>query len=373
MAIDRRQFLIGSGAAIAAPVPGTASVLRPGVYLSSARTGTGQHAAILFDADGDVQWQVDLPDRGHGGALRKGSSDAVIFARRPGTFAFVIERSSGHVINVMAAPANRHFHGHGAYSADGRLLFTTENDFAEGRGVVGVWDASDGYARVAEFDSGGIGPHDIAVMPGGRVLAIANGGILTSPETGRHKLNIADMKPNLAFIDAADGKLVSSHALPADLHKLSIRHMAVARSGAVVIAMQYEGPPEDRVPLVCRYQAGKLDLLTAPGPVTAQMKNYCGSVAADSAGQTACVTAPRGNISTFWSIADGSYLASVAIEDGCGVAAADADGDFLVSSGTGRLVSANGSSVTRISTSHAGRLAWDNHVSTGWNQAVARP
>ncbi len=365
MAIDRRQFLIGSGAVIAAPAPGTASALQSSVYLSGARTGTGRHAAILFDADGEIQWRVELPDRGHGSAFRPGSPEAVIFARRPGTFAFVMERSSGVVNSVIAAPANRHFYGHGTYSADGRVLFTTENDFAEGRGVVGVWDAVDGYARLAEFDGGGIGPHDIAVMPGGRVLAVANGGILTSPETGRHKLNIADMKPNLALVDAADGTLISSHALPADLHKLSIRHMAVVQSGAIIIAMQYEGPREDRVPLVCRYQTGRLHLMSAPGPVTEAMKNYCGSVAADSAGQVACVTAPRGNISTFWSIADGRFLASAGIEDGCGVCAAHGGGDFVISSGTGRLVSAKPSAITGTSASHVGKLAWDNHVSRG--------
>lgn len=363
MVIDRRQFLIGSGAVIAAPVAGTASARQSGVYLSSARTGAGRHAAVLFDADGEVHWKVELPDRGHGGAFRKDTADVVVFARRPGTFAFVIDCTSGQVDTVISAPANRHFYGHGIYSGDGRLLFTTENDFAEGRGVVGVWDASDGYGRVAEFDAGGVGPHDIALMPGGKVLAIANGGILTSPETGRQKLNIADMKPNLAFIDAADGKPVTIHALPVELHKLSIRHMAVAASGAIVIAMQYEGSGEDRVPLVCRYQAGRLHLMTAPDHVTAQMKNYCGSVALDGAGHTACVTAPRGNLSTFWSVADGTYLASAGIVDGCGVSAAtESNGDFMISSGTGRLVTAGPSSMIAISQPAANKLIWDNHI-----------
>ncbi len=347
---------------IAAPAPGAATALQTAVYLSSARTSADKHAAVLFDADGDVHWQVELPDRGHGGAFRTGTSDVVIFARRPGTFAFVIDRSSGRVGHSIAAPANRHFYGHGTFSRDGRLLFTTENNFAEGRGVVGVWDASDGYRRVAEFDAGGIGPHDIALMPGGSVLAIANGGILTDPDTGPLKLNIPDMQPSLAFIDAADGRPVASHALPGELHQLSIRHMAVAASGAIVIAMQYEGPDEDRVPLVCRYMAGRLHLMTAPEPITAQMRHYCGSVAVDGAGRIACVTAPRGNLSTFWSVADGTYLAAAGIDDGCGVSAATDTGGFLISSGTGQLVTAGPSSMIGISLPGADNLAWDNHV-----------
>lgn len=346
-----------------APVQASACALRPQVYLSSARTATGSHAAVLFDEDAQVHWQVELPDRGHGGAFRPATSDTVIFARRPGTFAFVIERSSGQVSRIMASPADRHFYGHGVFSGDGRLLFTTENDFAEGRGVIGVWDAGDGYRRAAEFDSGGIGPHDIAFMPGGAVMAIANGGILTLPDSGRHKLNIADMKPSLAFMDVRDGKLLSSHVLPAEMHKLSIRHMAVARSGAIVIAMQYQGASQDRLPLVCRYQDGELHLMSAPGEITAQMKNYCGSVALDSTGQTACVTSPRGNISTFWSVDDGEFLGSARIEDGCGATAGSGTGEFLVSSGTGRLATVSQQSDFVEWLPRHNNVAWDNHIS----------
>jgi len=363
MAIDRRQFLIGAGAVMVAPVQATASAVRPQVYLSSARTATGSHAAVLFDEDAQVHWQVELPDRGHGGAFRPATSDTVIFARRPGTFAFVIERSSGQVSRIMASPADRHFYGHGVFSGDGRLLFTTENDFAEGRGVIGVWDAGDGYRRAAEFDSGGIGPHDIAFMPGGAVMAIANGGILTLPDSGRHKLNIADMKPSLAFMDVSDGKLLSSHALPAEMHKLSIRHMAVAASGAIVIAMQYQGASQDRLPLVCRYRDGQLHLMNAPDEITVQMKNYCGSVAVDSGGQTACVTSPRGNISTFWSVDDGEFLGSARIEDGCGATAGSGTGEFLVSSGTGRLATVSQQSDFVEWLPRHNNVAWDNHIS----------
>ncbi|WP_108880057.1 DUF1513 domain-containing protein [Anderseniella sp. Alg231-50] len=75
------------------------------------------------------------------------------------------------------------------------------------------------------------------------------------------------------------------------------------------------------------------------------------------------VTAPRGNLSTFWSVSDGKFLASAAIEDGCGVSATTGNGGFLVSSGTGGLVAANPSSITRISKAGADNLAWDNHIS----------
>ena len=142
----------------------------------------------------------------------------------------------------------------------------------------------------------------------------------------------------------------------------AIRHMAVTASGAIVIAMQYQGPQQDRLPLVCRYEAGQLHLMSAPGEITAQMKNYCGSVAVDSGGQTACVTSPRGNISTFWSVADGAFLGSTRTEDGCGATTGPGAGGFLVSSGTGRLVTVGGHEDFDQSVSHHHNMAWDNHI-----------
>ena len=49
--------------------------------------------------------------------------------------------------------------------------------------------------------SGGIGPHEILRLPGARLLAIANGGIHTRPDTGREKLNLDTMRPNLTLMD----------------------------------------------------------------------------------------------------------------------------------------------------------------------------
>lgn len=71
------------------------------------------------------------------------------------------------------------FNGHGAFSLDGSLLMTCEvvSDTSEGR--IGLWD-TDTYTRLTDWPSYGIGPHDIKVLPDGR-LAAANGGIRTDP------------------------------------------------------------------------------------------------------------------------------------------------------------------------------------------------
>ena len=48
------------------------------------------------------------------------------------------------------------------------------------------------FARVGEFPTHGVGPHELLLLGDGRTLAVANGGIETHPDFGRAKLNIAD-------------------------------------------------------------------------------------------------------------------------------------------------------------------------------------
>ena len=48
----------------------------------------------------------------------------------------------------------RHFFGHGVFSADGKLLYTTENDYQNARGMIGVRDATDGYKQIVDLATG---------------------------------------------------------------------------------------------------------------------------------------------------------------------------------------------------------------------------
>lgn len=82
------------------------------------------------------------------------------------------------------------------FSADGGTLFTTENRYATGKGRIGVWDAADGFRRIGEFASGGIGPHDVKQM--GDALIAANDGVRTHPDSGRQQLNRETMCSNLS-------------------------------------------------------------------------------------------------------------------------------------------------------------------------------
>ena len=173
-----------------------------------------------------------------------GTEEAVVFARRPGTFAAVFEPRSGLVHRRFDTPADRHFYGHGVFEPNGRILFATENDITRGQGVLGLYDAADGYRRVGEVDAAGIGPHDIAMLPDGRTLAVANGGILTLPETGRAMLNVDSMQPSLNLIEAASGRLVEGSAWRPSCTSSRSGIWRRAPDGLIAAGMQWERTAE---------------------------------------------------------------------------------------------------------------------------------
>ncbi len=95
----------------------------------------------------DLRFRIALPGRGHAAAAHPTRPEAVAFARRPGTFVVDIDCVAGCETAQLTAPEGRLFHCHGAFSLDGRWLYTTENDYEAARGVIGLWDAAHGYAR----------------------------------------------------------------------------------------------------------------------------------------------------------------------------------------------------------------------------------
>ncbi len=194
---------------------------------------------------------------------------------------------------------------------------------------------------------------------------VANGGILTHPDRGRDKLNLDSMRPSLAYIDLHSGELLEQVEPPAELHQLSIRHLDVNADGKVVIALQYQGAKYDDVPLVAMHQRGQaLQLLRAPDNVNRAMKQYCGSARFDASGRYAAISSPRGDLVTFWDSRDGQYLGQCKTRDGCGLAATRLPGEFLISTGSGRLYRFDMASQKRqrIKLDANLSVAWDNHM-----------
>ena len=353
---DRRAFMAGMLAAGLLPKPTWAEAGSP-AFLSAGMKREGAYVLCGLSDRGQVTFKLPLPDRGHAAAAHPTLAEAVAFARRPGTFAIVIDCATGREKARLHAPAGRHFYGHGAYSADGDLLFTTENDFEAARGVVGVWNARNAYRRMSEFSSGGIGPHDIKILPNGKTLVVANGGIETHPETGRAKLNIPAMRPTLNYL-TLDGHLEEAIALEQALRKNSIRHLAVAKDSTVAFAMQWQGDPAEHPPLLGMHRKGfPVELFETSRRDAKRMAGYAGSVAFSFGMDRIAVTSPRGGVAQVFDVGNRSLTDQAEIEDVCGVAASAAG--FILTSGSGDIVT---DAATRQQTERNTSIRWDNHL-----------
>jgi hypothetical protein len=332
------------------------------LYAGCRAAPDGSFLAGVFDAAGALRFEIPLPARGHGIAFAPRGSDAVVLARRPGTFGIAFDRRDGRVAARFEARPGRHFYGHGVFTHDGRHLLTTENDYERERGVIGIRDAQSGYRQEGEIPSHGIGPHEVRLSRDGGALVVANGGILTRPESGRAKLNLDAIRSTLTVIALPSGAKLEEHSLGEPFRQISIRHLDLSTRGAIAFAMQYEGPNEARVPLVGILDRAGLRLLEAPRPIDRLMRHYTASVAFDRSGETLAVSSPRGNIATFWSVADGAFLTAYPMADVAGVAPASEKGAFMLTGKGGRVVRyalAAEDPAMRV----IGNGDWDNHLS----------
>ncbi len=351
----RRAFLASLVAASTTPRLGWAAVGNP-AYIAAAKTPAGDHVIAGFDTMGALRFLQLLPARGHAGAAHPHRAEAVAFARRPGYYALVIDVASGQVRHELTPPEGRQFNGHGVYIDDGATLLTIEQMAEGSAGRIGVWDVGAGYLRVGEFATHGIGPHDVRLMPDGRTLVVANGGIETDP-TDRTKLNISDMQPSLAYLSLA-GDLLEEVRLDAELHQSSIRHLALRDDGLVGFAMQWEGEPGMAWPLLGLHRRGAPPLLAeTPLADALAMDGYAGSIAFSADGSEVAITSPRGGRLHRFS-PEGVFLGAQLREDVCGLAAHP--GGLIASDGFGGLIVVDDDGARPLALYED--LAWDNHI-----------
>ena len=338
--MQRRDFLktLTAGTLLANAPSLFASAQKPSTILYSAGSDLEGNFNISAYAIGEVNkplFSTPLPARAHGVTVKKAHNEIVVFARRPNDFMLVLDAHTGVIKQTIKN--DKPLFGHGVFTPDGKILFTTENDFENKQGIIGVRDATDNYKKIAEFPSGGIGSHELHLLADGKTLVIANGGILTHPDTGRAKLNLESMTPALTYIDTQSSKVTDDYRLDKKHHQLSIRHLDVTQDDQVCFVMQYQGSRRHQVPLVGFHKGeSQLQLAEIPKAILPKMKNYCGSVSADASGKTFAVSSPRGNLMTLWS-RDGVFMESFDLIDGCGVAKGKKTNTFFFSNGNGEL------------------------------------
>ena len=365
----RRHFLLSSGLLGIAPI-GFTKANGEIAYIAAAKSRLGESSFVCLDKQGSVLREHDISFRGHSFAhspLQGEAGHIAAIARRPADFCLIID-GKGNKVSEFNAQDGRHFYGHGVYSPEGNYLYLSENDYGiqGSRGVIGVYDVAHGYQKVDEFDSAGIGSHQIAISIDGSQLIVANGGVQTHPESGRKKLNLETMQPSLVFLDRLTGNLVDKAVLKPEFATNSIRHIAVADSGIVYVALQQQVKSKQGCLLASyRPQDKSLTPINLSEEHALMLNGYVGDIKLDASQQFLAASSPRGDtVLLLDTLTDN--VQTLNINDVCGLVNTQIKGQFVATSGDGRLMVIDhvSSNVEVHTIASSVKYYWDNHIST---------
>ncbi|WP_411562144.1 DUF1513 domain-containing protein [Pseudomonas shirazensis] len=333
----RRQALKLASIALSALTLGGWSLLRnkgsEPLLLSARDDADGKHYAVGYRLDGNQVFATEVGQRCHAIIHHPQQPIALFVARRPGTESYLVDLRDGHLLQTLTAQPNRHFYGHAVMHKDGEWLYATENDTTDpGRGVLGVY-RFDGERLVhsGEISTHGIGPHELAWMPDGETLVVANGGIRTEAES-RVEMNLNAMQPSLVMMQR-DGTLLSKETLGQQMN--SVRHLAIGNDGTLVACQQFMGASDETAELLAIKRPGEpFQAFPVPERQLQSMAQYTASVAIHNELRLVALTAPRANRLFIWDLDTAAVKLDAPMPDCAGVGAVK-DG-FVVTSGQGR-------------------------------------
>jgi len=368
--ISRRDFMLGTlSLAGIAGLSGCAPRTLQGTLFSAFENGSGEQfiGGVELASRGVFGARVAL--RAHGCALDPRDPQRVLFfARRPGTAGFALQLDTRQARQIFSTGPGRHLAGHGVFTADGHWLLTPEHDYQRPAGVVSVRDTRD-FKVVAELDTHGIDPHEIAWLPDGKLL-VANGGILTHPRSFRRKLNIPTMDPSLCVLDVARSACVEQWRLPD--HLLSIRHLAVASDGRAIVGLQYEGERQRAPAVAAWYRPGVgLTLLRAPEREQLRFQAYVASVVISEPANLLAAACPFGNGFACWSLQRQHYTGFHEVGETYGLAQL-ADGAVLASRRDGTAYALVQNTARPLAFDRSALIHWDDHWVRSADARIAR-
>lgn len=358
----RREFLLASALFLSLPRSLAAEARGYSPVISATRQGSGKY---FIAARQQTSWiaKQSTAQRGHASCVNSQHREWLFFSRRPGREIHIVDSDSGQLKHIVNTQPGYHLYGHGCLSHDGSTLYTSENNTLDhGVGAIGIYDANDNYRCLGHHQAHGVGPHDMALLPDGKTLVIAVGGIKTLPESGRTNLNFDTMQPSLNYIDRTNGKLLERQYSP-NKH-LSLRHLAVAKDGSVIVGAQFQGATPSSLPLVYRHhRKAALQALGHAEHPLAVRHDYIASVAIDNTLRRAVTSLPRDNLLAVWDLRSNSLEMTLPLRDCAGVVYDPQYRQFILSTGHGKLMALADNSQQLTPLAYVANVQWDNHLS----------
>ena len=241
-----------------------------------------------------IRYAVPLPTRPHGIVAEAGGG-LLVLGVRPGTWLLRCDGDGRVIRHENLDGSTTRLGGHAI--AIGDRLYTTETDVRTGHGKVGVRDLIT-LAKLDEWDTHGIDPHQLVADGQGRLL-VANGGISrTIP--GDRKHNLERMASSLVRLDGNDGRLTDQWRL--DDPRLSLRHLAWSHDPArgdawlgVALQAEHDDPAaRATAPLLAVLDRGILSLPTRANDGI----GYAGDIASAAGGFV--LSSNQAGLALFW-------------------------------------------------------------------------
>ena len=294
-----------------------------GLYVPDAREPSRRLATIAIVDIGKRQIDRFAMDFfAHGFALKRGAWGIAATFQKIGPGAAEIDIVSGKVLRTITPEKDRLFYGHGAYSLDGRLLYSTERDEKRKTGLIAIRDAGT-LAYLGEFPTYGDHPHDCHLIDDGATMVVTNGGGAMGEGS----------PAALTYIDVASNQLPEKF-IPSN-PRINTGHVAVlAARQAVVVSAPARGLPDKNLGGVSVMLGQKqLTTMTQPQSVVESMTGEALSVAVSATRKVFGVTHPAGGMVTFWSTQDARHLKTLTLPQARGIEVTLDDKYFAISYG----------------------------------------
>jgi hypothetical protein len=331
MNITRRTFILASAGLVLTAGSSSAStstkshdarnlILGGGTYLDP-NTLQAKYVISIVDLGSRARTLTDMSFMPHG--IHRNPSDTnrlVIFEKR-GPGACEYDLNTREVVRYIPVIEGRYFYGHGAYSLDGSLIYSTETILKTGDGVIAIRDAKT-LDIIGEFPSFGKEPHECKLINGGQTMVVTNGGG-----------NIQGDAPCVTYIDIASQKLIEKVEL--NNARLNTGHASVSNTGSlVVVSAPRSGLGKQNLGGVSiRPHGDTMKAAASPVMVANRMQGEALSVAIHCEANIAAVTHPDGNMVTIWSLQNRQLIKVIELEKPRGVELTANMKNFVVSYG----------------------------------------
>ncbi|WP_456372634.1 DUF1513 domain-containing protein [Thiolapillus sp.] len=269
---------------------------------------------------------IDTAFLPHALALKPDQPTTMAVFEKKGPGACEIDLNSMSLTRVIETVPQRHFYGHGAYSADASLLYCTESYLDDFKGVIAVRDA-DSHQLLGEFPTYGEEPHECQLIDDGKVMVVTNGG---GPLGGD--------APCVTYIDVQTEKLLERVEMTSE--QINTGHFALDADGGLIVVSAPRAGLEltDNGGVSIKPAGAGMLTKEEPADVVARMKGEALSVAIHAGTGVAAVAHPDGDMVTFWSMKDGSFVKAMDFPRPRGICLNTEDSGFYISYGSDTLL-----------------------------------